>query len=245
MKNLNKRNIIIVGSQGQIGKNLTKKLLKENYNLILLDKKLKTKFNNFYIDLNNDNNINKTLSKIKKKYAKIHGLVNLAAHQVFSDFKKRSIDEIDKSMNVNIKSNILITKFLFNYYFKKEKYGKIINISSIFGINSPDFKNYKKNDRKSSEIYGATKAAIIQLTKYFANYMAGFNISVNCISPGGVQNNNTQTKSFIKRYSEKIPSKRMAKADEISQLILFLLSDQSNYINGENIIIDGGYSSKL
>ena len=70
-------------------------------------------------------------------------------------------------MNVNIKSNILITKFLFNYYFKKEKYGKIINISSIFGINSPDFKNYKKNDRKSSEIYGATKAAIIQLTKYF------------------------------------------------------------------------------
>ena len=75
--------------------------------------------------------------------------------------------------------------------------------------------------------------------------MAGFNISVNCISPGGVQNNNTQTKSFIKRYSEKIPSKRMAKADEISQLILFLLSDQSNYINGENIIIDGGYSSKL
>ena len=66
MKNLKKRNIIIVGSQGQIGKNLTKKLLKENYNLILLDKKLKTKFNNVYIDLHNDNNINKTLSKIKK-----------------------------------------------------------------------------------------------------------------------------------------------------------------------------------
>ena len=85
----------------------------------------------------------------------------------------------------------------------------------------------------------------IQLTKYFSNYMSNSHVNVNCISPAGVENKNTQTKSFIKRYSQKIPSKRMAKADEISNLILFLLSNKSNYINGENIVIDGGYSSKL
>tara|TARA_B110000971_G_C19910350_1_gene454216 strand:- start:814 stop:1041 length:228 start_codon:yes stop_codon:yes gene_type:complete len=75
--------------------------------------------------------------------------------------------------------------------------------------------------------------------------MSNSHVNVNCISPAGVENRNTQTKNFIKRYSQKIPSKRMAKADEISNLILFLLSDKSNYINGENIVIDGGYSSKL
>ncbi len=245
MKNSDKKYIIIVGSQGQIGKNLKKKLIKENYNLISLDKKLKSEIDSFHIDLNEDKNINRTLAKIKKKYKKIYGLINLAAHQVLSDFEKRSINEIDKSLNINIKSNILVTRFLYNHYFKKQKFGKIVNISSIFGMRSPDFKNYKKNDRKSSEIYGATKAAIIQLTKYFANYMSDYNVSVNCISPGGIKNMETQTKSFIRRYSEKIPSKRMAEAEEISDLIIFLLSDRSNYINGENIIIDGGYSSKL
>ena len=110
---------------------------------------------------------------------------------------------------------------------------------------SPDFKNYKKGDRKSSEIYSATKAGIIQLTKYFSNYMSNSNINVNCISPGGVENKNKQTKNFIRRYSQKNPSKRMAKVEEISSLILFLLSEKSDYINGENIVIDGGYSSKL
>ena len=143
--------------------------------------------------------IKKTLIKIKKKYKKIYALVNLAAYQVFTDFEKRSVYEIDSSLNINIKSNILITNF-YIITILKQKIGKIINISSIFGMNSPDFKNYRKNDRKSSEVYGATKAAIIQLTKYFANYMSDYNINVNCISPGGVKNEYAQTKSFIKRY---------------------------------------------
>ena len=75
--------------------------------------------------------------------------------------------------------------------------------------------------------------------------MSNSHVNVNCISPGGVENKNIQTKKFIKRYSQKNPSKRMAKADEISNLILFLLSEKSDYINGENIVIDDGYSSKL
>tara|TARA_Y100000591_G_C21853150_1_gene713029 strand:- start:3511 stop:4245 length:735 start_codon:yes stop_codon:yes gene_type:complete len=244
MKNIN-RNIIITGSEGQIGKDLIKKIMNKKFTVISLDKKKKKKKNYFCIDFNDDKAIIKTLEQIKKKYKNIFAVINLAAYQVFTDFEKRSISEIDLSYNVNIKSNILLSQFVYKNFFKYQKFGKIINISSIFGMYSPNFHNYKKNDRKSSEIYGATKAGIIQLTKYFANYMSNSNVNVNCISPGGVKNPNTQTKKFIKRYSKNIPSKRMGKASEISNLISFLLSDESNYVNGENIIIDGGYSSKL
>ncbi|MDC3175557.1 SDR family oxidoreductase [Candidatus Pelagibacter sp.] len=244
MKNLNK-NILITGSEGQIGKNLTTLLTKNNYNLILLDKFKKNENHYYSVDFNNNRKLKIVTNKLIKKYNNIYGLINLAAYQVFSDFEYRTFDEIEKSLNVNLKANIFLSQFIFKNFFKKQKYGKIINISSIFGMYSPDFKNYKKGDRKSSEIYSATKAGIIQLTKYFSNYMSNSNINVNCISPGGVENKNKQTKNFIRRYSQKNPSKRMAKVEEISSLILFLLSEKSDYINGENIVIDGGYSSKL
>ena len=74
--------------------------------------------------------------------------------------------------------------------------------------------------------------------------MSNYNVRVNCISPGGVENQKTQKTSFIKRYSKKVPSKRMAKVNEISKTILFLLSEDSDYINGQNIVVDGGYTIK-
>ena len=92
------------------------------------------------------------------------------------NFEKRNLKEIDNSFNINVRANILITQFLFNNYFKKQKTGKIINIASIYGMKSPDFSIYRKKDRKSSEIYGATKASIIQLTKYFASYMSNIKL---------------------------------------------------------------------
>ena len=143
MKSLSK-NILITGSEGQIGKSLVKLLIENNYNLILLDKKKKKKKNYYCIDFNNSKELKDTTIKIKKKYNKIYALINLAAHQVFTDFEVRTLDEIDKSLNVNIKANIYLSQFLFKNFFKKQKNGKIINISSIFGIHSPDFKNYKK-----------------------------------------------------------------------------------------------------
>ena len=93
-------------------------------------------------------------------------MINNAAYQIFSDFEKRSIKELDQSININLKAVILFTKYVFNFFFKKKKNGRIINIGSVYGVVTPNFKIYSKKDRKSSEVYGATKAGIIQLTKY-------------------------------------------------------------------------------
>ena len=241
MKNINKF-VLVTGSESQMGRELCSKLIHNKFKVIKIDRFQKKQKDYYKIDFTNKIQIKNTLYELTKKYKNINALFNLAASQVFTSFEKRTHEEIDQIMDVNIKSNILMTQFVFNKYFKKNKQGKIINISSIFGFSSPDFKNYGLNDRKSSEIYGASKAAIIQLTKYFAKYMSNYNINVNCVSPGGIANFKTQNKKFINRYSKKVPLKRMANIGEICDLLLFLLSEKSNYINGDNIVIDGGYT---
>ena len=236
------KKVIVTGSESQMGFHLCKKLIKENYKVIKIDKNEKKK-NNFYnVDFTKKIKIKKVLKEINHKYKSIYALFNLAASQVFTNFENRTYEEINEVMDVNIRSNILMSQFVYTKYFKKQKEGKIINISSIFGFKTPDFKNYKKNDRKSSEIYGASKAAVIHLTKYYAKYMQAYNVNVNCVSPGGIKNSKLQKREFIKRYSKKVPLKRMANTEEICDLLLFLISEKSNYINGENIVIDGGYT---
>jgi len=244
---MDKKNIILTGSQGYLGILIQKELKNLNYNLIKIDNKKnlsQDKSHYFRTDLNSEKETNKTLAKIKIKYKKIDILINAAALQIFSDFEKRSIKEINQMFNVNLRAAIIFSQFIFTNYFKKIKKGHIVNIASIFGMKSPNFSNYKIGDRKSSETYGATKAGLIQLTKYLANYMSPYNVRVNCISPGGIENNKVQSKKFIKRYSKLTPMKRMAKPDEIINFLIFLISENASYCNGQNFIIDGGYTIK-
>jgi|694.fasta_scaffold38966_1 NAD(P)-dependent dehydrogenase (short-subunit alcohol dehydrogenase family) len=244
---MDKKNIILTGSQGYLGILIQKELKNLNYNIIKIDNKkisFKEKDHYFKTNLNSEKEIKKTLNKIKKKYNKIDILINCAALQIFSDFEKRSFKEINEMFNVNLRSAIIFTQFVFLKYFKKLKKGHIVNISSIFGIRAPNFSNYKNGDRKSSETYGATKAGLIQITKYFANYMSPYNIRVNSISPGGIRNDKVQNKKFINRYSKLTPMKRMANPCEIINFLIFLISDKASYCNGQNFIIDGGYTVK-
>ena len=106
---------------------------------------------------------------------------------------------------------------------------------------SGDMRIYKNGDRRTPEIYGATKAAVINLTKYFATYMAPNNVRVNCISPGGIYNN--QDNDFVENYSKKVPMNRMGNENELLSTVEYLLSDQSSYVTGQNIIVDGGFTS--
>ena len=114
-----------------------------------------------------------------------------------------------------------------------------------FGLNQLKFnkgsKIYSKGDRRTPEIYGSTKAGVINLTKYLAAYMAPFNVRVNSISPGGVFN--SQDKKFVENYSNKVPLGRMARAEELKSTLRFLIDEGSSYLTGENIVVDGGLTS--
>ena len=123
---------------------------------------------------------------------------------------------------------------------KQKTSGSIINIGSIYGMVSGDPRIYTDCNRKTAECYGASKAAIIHMTKYFAVHLAEFNIRVNCISPGGVFNN--QGEDFVKNYSYRCPMGRMGNETELTGTAIFLASDESSYLTGQNIAVDGGWS---
>tara|TARA_B100001063_G_C16745166_1_gene547064 strand:- start:846 stop:1622 length:777 start_codon:yes stop_codon:yes gene_type:complete len=247
--NFEKKIILITGSSGQLGTSFSKLFLSQKAIVVGMDiKKSKFKDNNFFFykfDISNKKKVEKNLRKIISKFKKIDIIINNASISVYSKFDKRNDKEINNTLNSNLKGSLN----LINTYFKEHKKMKlkkcnIINIGSIYGFLSPDFRIYGKKDNYNSEIYGASKAAIIQLTKYYCVALSKYNISVNCISPGGIFNEKKpQSKFFLKKYSSRVPKNRIGKVSDLFTALLFLSSEHSDYVNGQNIVVDGGLSS--
>jgi NAD(P)-dependent dehydrogenase (short-subunit alcohol dehydrogenase family) len=246
--NFQNKVVIITGSNGQIGFSLVKLFLDLGSKVYGFDK-FDNKFNEenyefIKTDISIKKNIINKISQIIKIEKKIDIIINNAGVSVFTKYNKRTDLEINSTVDVNIKGVMNMIN-VYSEIHKKKKLNKcnIVNISSIYGLLSPDFRVYGKNDRFNSEIYGATKAAVIQLTKYYAVILSKDNININSISPGGIFNKKKpQNKNFIKKYSSRVPKGRMGEPEDLFTGILFLCSDQSNYIIGQNLVIDGGLS---
>ena len=125
-------------------------------------------------------------------------------------------------------------------YFKKQGHGNLIHISSILGIAAPKFEHYEGTDMVSPIEYSAIKSGIIAITRYLAKYCKEQNIRVNCISPGGILAG--QPESFLENYNKDCISKGMLDAEDVTGTLIFLLSDKSKYITGQNIVVDDGWS---
>jgi NAD(P)-dependent dehydrogenase (short-subunit alcohol dehydrogenase family) len=118
--------------------------------------------------------------------------------------------------------------------------GVIINLASIYGVSAPDFSIYEGTEMTMPVAYSAIKAGIIALTKYIATYYGRYNVRANTISPGGIFDN--QPKSFVEKYSGKTPLGRMGTPKEVASVVIFLASDGSSYITGQNLLVDGGWT---
>jgi len=124
-------------------------------------------------------------------------------------------------------------------FFRKQGWGTLIHIASIQGVAAPKFDHYQGTAMVSPIEYSAIKAGIIAITRYLAKYCKGQNIRVNCISPGGILDK--QPTSFLHRYKNDCLSKGMLDPDDLTGTLLFLLSDHSRFINGQNLIVDDGW----
>lgn len=256
MYSLKNKNIIVTGSEGLIGKSIVKNLIRNKAKVFLIDIK---KTNNdkiknyYYCDLTNKDLVSQLSKKIIKKARYINGLINCASVQdkiedkknfLNSKFENLSIESWDHMIKGNLNS-LFICSQVFGKYLIKKKNSFIINFSSTYGMVAPDNSIYKNKFNKQifykNPAYPASKGAVISFTKYLAAYWGNKGLRVNCISPGGVKNN--QDKLFIKKYSEKTILNRMANVDDISNTVNFLASDNSNYITGANIVVDGGWTS--
>lgn len=245
---MNKKTIIVTGGSGTIGLALSKSLLKQGHKVITVDTKIyKIRNNNsnlFMIkaNLNKENKIKKFISLCANKFKRIDALVH-CAYPKTKDWGTRLEKLKQKSLNENLNnqlgSTIIISKIIINY-FLKQKFGNLILLSSIMGLNNPKFETYKGTNMSSPIEYSAIKSGIISITKYLAKYYAKKNLKINCISPGGI-NNNLPNK-FIQNYKKQCNSRGLLKPDDVVNTINFLLSKKSDAISGQNIVIDDGYS---
>ena len=124
---------------------------------------------------------------------------------------------------------------------KEQGGGSIINIGSIYGTVAPDFSIYAGTEMTMPVAYSAIKGGIIALTRYIATYYGSSNIRANVVSPGGIIDRQAQT--FIDRYIEKTPLDRMGTPPDVAGAVLFLASDASAYITGQNLLVDGGWTA--
>ncbi|WP_298749290.1 SDR family oxidoreductase [uncultured Arcobacter sp.] len=249
MFNLNNKVVIVTGACGQLGNKICEAF--KNSESIVIGIDTNTENNKiddveyFINDITKKEDTQKLYESIIKKYERIDILINNAGVSTFENFEERPEESFDWVMDVNLKGTFLGIQTYVNLFDQyKSKQGSIINVGSIFGVVSPDFRNYTDLPRKNSEVYGATKAGVIQMTKYFAVHLAERNIRVNCVSPGGIFNpKNPQGEGFRENYAFRTPMKRMANDEEMIGAILYLASDAASYTTGQNVVIDGGLTA--
>lgn len=241
--------VVVTGASGQLGDEICGTFNDAGAIVIGIDKKISGRrhrgVNYQRADIRRKKDLLSIFASIAAEYKSLDVLINNAGVSVFEPFMDRREKDLDFVMDVNLKGTFFAIQNyvdIFDRY--KFKRGSIINIASIYGVISPDPRIYTDCKRHNSEVYGATKAGIVQMTKYFAVHLAGRNIRVNSVSPGGIFNpKHPQGKSFIKNYSFRCPMKRMAEASEITGALVYLASGASSYTTGQNIIIDGGMSA--
>ena len=236
-----KEKIIVTGSNGQLGTALVTMLIELGYEVIGLDRTHSEATLANYVKVNLDITDEIAVKEFFDGIAEdelIAGLINNAGTAVFTPFADRTYNEIKSVLDVNIVAAIYITQQFMRISEANKCQKRVVNIGSIYGHVAPDLTIYGDTPRMSSEIYGMTKAAIINFTQYLASYYKGVNARFNCVSPGGIES--SQGPHFKSNYRKKVPMNRMAGVAEIAEVVCFLISDKSSYINGENIFVDGG-----
>ena len=191
------------------------------------------------LDLANHDSILKLKSEIAEKFGKLDVLVNCSVAHPMKGYNA-PLSELRESMEINAIGLMDITRELIELMAQGEG-GTIVNIASMMGMFGPDLSNYEGLPPEWSDLppdYFFNKGGMINWTKYLARMLADKKIRANSISPGGIFSN--QPEEFLKNYTKKVPVGRMANNDDIKGLVVFLASQASAYINGENILMDGG-----
>ncbi|QDQ01381.1 SDR family oxidoreductase [Lysinibacillus fusiformis] len=206
----------------------------------------------FYCNLTSEESVKKMVQTVVQEFGEINILHNNAAGKssdltaFFAPFEDYDLNQWKEIMSTNLDSMFLVAKYVGKVMKEQGKGGSIIQTSSIYGVMGPDNRIYEGSYYLDSQIntpaiYAASKAGVVGLTKYLATYWAKDGIRVNTITPGGVESGQNDT--FKQNYSNRIPLGRMAQPEEMTGALVYLASDASSYVTGQNIIIDGGLSA--
>ena len=203
-------------------------------------------------DVSSPASVTAMVARVVAEFGKINILHNNAAaksddlNSYFAAFEDYSLEQWRTIMAVNVDGLFLVAQAVGKQMVAQGGGGSVIQTASIYGVMGPDQRIYEGSfylgrQINTPAVYAASKAAVIGLTRYLATYWASKGIRVNTLTPGGTESG--QNDEFKRRYSARIPMNRMAKAPEMVGALLYLASDASSYVTGQNIIVDGGLNA--
>lgn len=251
---LSNKVILVTGGYGYLGKAAVDALLYHGATVYVLGRKYeefkrifndnkKLKFEAF--DVSSSNSIKNVFKRIIEKESYINVLINNAFYSSGQSPERMTDEDFSFGLEGVLASVFKCIREI-TPFFKIQGSGKIINVSSMYGMVAPDFSLYKDSPQfLNPPHYGAAKAGIIQLTKYYASYLGEYGIQVNAISPGPFPSENVQNdKDFVERLKNNTLLKKIGKPEDLAGSFVFLSSDTSDFITGQNIVVDGGWTAK-
>ncbi len=260
---LSKKVVVITGGAGRIGSVFAKTIVENggiaiiadvnedlaNKTIYKISNELKKKIEDISskiiflnVDISSNSSILNLINFLNQKFGRIDALVNNAypkSKNYGRKFFEIDIDDFNEFLNLHLGGYFNISQ-QFIKYFLKQNQGNIINIASIQGIVAPAFETYEGTSMHSPVEYTVVKHGLIGMTRYMAKMFKKDGIRVNAISPGGILDN--QSPIFLDQYKKKCGTKGMLDAIDITGALLYLLSDNSKYVNGQNIVVDDGFS---
>lgn len=255
MRNLlEHKSILVAGAGGLLGSRLVCGLLAQGANVIAADINIDRAKDLFIelgvgvnspalqmlsLDITNADAVKKLFSTSDN----IDGAVNSTypRNKTYgAHFFDVTLDSFNENVSLHLGSSFLFSQQCAAYFVRNRKPFSLVNVSSIYGVVPPDFSIYKDTTMTMAVEYAAIKSALLHLNKYVASYIDDSRFRVNCVSPGGIFDH--QPEVFLKAYKEKTLGTGMLDVDSIVGSVLFLLSDQSRYVVGQNIVVDDGFT---
>lgn len=249
--------VLITGGYGYLGKAIVKSLLHHKATVFVLgrdEKKYTTAFSEqhkgdnlqFQIcDVSSSNSIKRAFQEIFERENKIDVLINNAFYSKGQSPEHMSDEEWNIGIDGTLTSLFKCIRTIIPY-FKEGAKGKIINVSSMYGVVAPHFDVYDDYPAYlNPPHYGAAKAGVIQLTKYYASYLGKYGVQVNAVTPGPFPSLKVQdAKGFIEALKKNTVLNKIGTPEDLAGVFVYLASEASNFMTGQNLIIDGGWTSK-
>ena len=250
---LSSKVILVSGAGGLIGQQIVREIVGQNGSVVATDidtdkttnlsQALPSEQIQFVpMDIIDSDSIDQAITRGIKQFGAVDACVNAAYPRTASwgtTFEELEVAELQENLKLQLGGAIILSQRMMKHFIA-QGHGNFIHLSSIMGVVAPKFENYEGTSMTSPIEYTAVKSGIISLTSWLAKYYKNKNIRVNCVSPGGVLDH--QPQSFLEKYRNSCTSKGMLDPTDVAGTVLFLLSDQSKYINGQNIVIDDGWS---
>lgn len=235
--------IIVTGGCGLLGKEIIRDLESKEAIAINADINVVTNFDKhtLAIDITSEESVINAIKLLSEFYGKIDGLVNNAYPRTKdwgTKFEDITYESWQKNVDIQMNSTFLFIQKIMPELLKTK--GAIVNMASIYGVVGNDITIYENTSINTAAPYSAIKGGIINFTRYLASYYGRKGVRINCVSPGGIFDNQHET--FVANYEKKVPMGRMGNPDDIAPAVSFLLSDDAKYITGQNLIVDGGWT---